>query len=458
MSLPLARAVGLGHRPEIATDLLVRRELVGFVEIVAETCFAQEKARREAAALTEVWPVVPHGVKLSLGSADGIDEARAKRLGALARELRAPLVSEHVAMTRGGDREIGHLTQLPRTMDAVRVVARNVAAARRHLPDVPFLLENVAWSFLWPDDALDEATFYQEVVRATGCPLLLDVGNLYANAVNEGRDPNAVLDAYPLDRVAMIHVAGGVFTHGFYFDTHADPIPSPVMELVARALRAVPDVPVLLERDAGFGDFDALAAEVEALRALRPAARGAGLVDLGARDPGAVRDGASLLERQRAIARLLTDVAAPAGPLAEAIGIPALARSRGILERKRVDDALPLLAHLGPHVASMRGVAEEAMRSSPRASRGAGPRDALRIADVAAFAPGPLVDAARRDRLLLRARFAVSARDDGMRPRVAPFVGQERLTDGTHVVAVKGPGAFAAVHVHERKRRSWRTS
>src|SRR5688500_18240355 len=172
-SRPLA-GVALGWRPELAGDVLRAPDAVDFLEVVADTCFAQPAAWREARALAEVRPVVPHGVKLSLGSADGVDLSRARRLGALARELGAPAVSEHVAFTRAGGREIGHLTPLPFTRAAVRVVARNVAAVRRVLPDVPLLLENVAWTLRWPEDEMDEAAFYAAVAEATGCPLLLD--------------------------------------------------------------------------------------------------------------------------------------------------------------------------------------------------------------------------------------------------------------------------------------------
>src|ERR1700733_12800673 len=96
------RDVGVGYRPELAATLVARPGLVDVVEIVAETCYAQRATRREAGALAEIWPVVPHGVKLSLGSAEGIDVERARRLGALAREVRASVISEHVAFTRAG--------------------------------------------------------------------------------------------------------------------------------------------------------------------------------------------------------------------------------------------------------------------------------------------------------------------------------------------------------------------
>ena len=150
--------------------LLTAPSAVDFVEIIAESCLHRADAAR-GAGLAEIWPVLPHGIKLSLGSADGIDEDHARRLGALCRQLRAPLISEHVAFTRGRRREIGHLTQLPLSRTAVSVVARNLGRVRRHLPDVPFLLENPAWTLRWSDDEMDEGSFFHEIVAATGCDL-----------------------------------------------------------------------------------------------------------------------------------------------------------------------------------------------------------------------------------------------------------------------------------------------
>lgn len=139
--------VGIGWRVEVAADLLASPATADLVEVVAEACFTSPASRREAIAVSRIWPVVPHGVKLSLGSAEGIDLDRARRLGALARDLGAPAITEHIAFVRSGGREIGHLTQLPFTRDAIRAVAANVAAARRVLPDVPLHLENAAWTF-----------------------------------------------------------------------------------------------------------------------------------------------------------------------------------------------------------------------------------------------------------------------------------------------------------------------
>src|SRR5688572_24237208 len=152
MSLP--EGVGIGFRPELSAGLLRAPHTVDFLEVVAESLYSRADWLREAIALREVWPVVPHGVKLSLASAEGVDLDRARKLGELARQLRAPMVTEHIALTRAGGREIGHLTAVPFTREAVSVVARNVAATRRFLPDVPFLLENIAWTLRFSDDAM----------------------------------------------------------------------------------------------------------------------------------------------------------------------------------------------------------------------------------------------------------------------------------------------------------------
>jgi uncharacterized protein (UPF0276 family) len=458
----LTRALGLGHRPELASELLLAPGSVDFVEVVAEACLAEGRVRREVRALAELWPVVPHGVKLSLGSAEGIERARAERLGALARELDAPVVSEHVALTRAGGRDIGHLTPVPRTRLAVRVVARNVDQARRALPDVPLLLENVASPFTWPEDELDEPTFYAAIAEATGCELLLDVGNLYANAVNEGLDPLAVVRAFPLERVRMMHLAGGVFEHGFYYDTHAHPVPDAVLDVLGEALSRAPDAAILLERDAGFEvGLGALLDELSRASQRRPPRRQGGEGELArAAAPTPARRERERLEglalddlvaREAELARLLTSREPPLGALAEAIGRPGLDRARGILQRKRVDDALPLLPRLARHGAEVRAIADAWVTESPRGQNLQAVRDATRIAERAREVPS-LADDARHDGLMLRARFRVpEAHDEPVQPRVTPFFGRERLGSGLVVWAVKGPGRAARVHLREQR-------
>ncbi len=441
--------VGLGWRSELAGDLLATPRVVDFIEVVAETCMVHPRQRDQLAALTHVWPVAVHGVKLSLGSAHGIDVDRAKQLGAVAKALRAPVISEHVAFVRGRDREIGHLTPLPRTRAAVAVVARNVATARRHLPDVPLLLENVACTLDWPDNDFDEPTFYHEVVAATDCDLLLDLSNLWANAVNHGHDPAQVLAAFPLDRVAMVHVAGGAWDDGFYFDTHAAPITAPVVALLHELRRRRGPVPVLLERDAGFGPFSDLVDELETLRVHEfPTEHPPTTAVVSPQSPLPPALDPALAAQQDLLADALASSKAPTAAAVATFGAAALARSRNVLQRKRVDDALPLvprIAGFGPLAYEFAG---RVLADVPRPPYRVAAADALRIA-LAAQAHEALAAAAHVDALLLRARFRGPDRDGLVHPRHLPFIGSTTILPHTFW-AVKGPGAAATIRLSRR--------
>jgi uncharacterized protein (UPF0276 family) len=448
--------VGMGWRPEVAADLLADPGCVDLVEITAEACYASAAARREARAVAARWPVVLHGVKLSLGTAAGLERERPGKLGRLAVELGARAITEHVAFTHAGHagtrHEIGHLTQLPRTRAALEVLARNVAEARRHLPDLPLYLENVAYTVPWPDDEMDEASFFCEVVRRTGCDLLLDLGNLHANALNEGRDPHAVLAAYPLEHVRMVHVAGGVAEDGFYFDTHAHPMPAAIDALLAELVRRIGPVPVILERDADFPPFAELAAELGRLRAacsVAPSSVAAAPPRRSAAAVDAAFDGSALAEAQQRLAELLTVTPDPSPDETAPFDAAAVARGREVLLRKRIDDALPLLPRLRACGHPVVHLARATLLSLPRAPRLAAVTDALRIAERA-VATGTLERAARLDRLLLRSRFSGSAEAGEVRPRRGPFVGRERLPGHGSAWAFKGPGRESSVRVWER--------
>ncbi len=441
----LENLVGIGWRRELSGQLLARPETVGFVEVVAESC-RDPVARREAIALASVWPVVPHGVKLSLGSAEGVSEDRMRELGRLARDVHAPFVSEHVSFVRAGGREIGHLTDLPRTREAVSVVATNVGKLRSRLPDVPLLLENVARTFAFGDEwhEMSEADFYAEIVSATGCELLLDVGNLYANAVNASEDPRAVLGQFPLERVGMVHVAGGVFEDGFYFDTHAHAVPDAVFELVADVRSVRPGVPVLLERDAELDDAGILA-ELSRLRRLPKAS--VALERQPASSSTHERSRVDLLGAQTQLARALTDghVAESSGPFAPG----AIARAKRVLRRKRADDALPLLGHLRARLSPEDALSFGGIDDAPRAPALTAVLDAWRIALGARKRP-ELREAATEDSLVLRARFAnltSSSRQRAPSPRTLPFVGRERLPSGDVLWVYKSIGKDAPVRV-----------
>ena len=256
--------VGIGWRPEIAgfvADLPGLR----FAEVVAESVLARGDLPFGLGELRDRGvAIVPHGVRLSLGGAEPVEPARVEHLAAVADRLGAPLVSEHIAYVRANGVEAGHLLPIPRSREAVDAVVANVRRAQAAL-SVPIALEPIAALFDWPDDELDEGAFLTEILERTGALLLLDVANVYANALNRGTDPLALLDRLPLDRIAYVHVAGGAEHAGIYHDTHTDPVPRPVLDLVTALCERARPPALMLERDGDYPSAADLRAELDAI-------------------------------------------------------------------------------------------------------------------------------------------------------------------------------------------------
>ncbi|MBC9713098.1 DUF692 domain-containing protein [Streptomyces sp. TRM66268-LWL] len=262
---------GIGWRPEIA-EAVERMPGIDWVEVVAEnTCpghLPDSLTRLRERGVT----VVPHGVSLGLGGAERPDAGRLTALAERAEALGAPLVTEHIAFVRaGGERtasttlEAGHLLPVPRTWDALDVLCENVRIAQDALP-VPLALENIAALVAWPGEELTEGQFLTELVERTGVRLLIDVANLHTNHVNRGEDPAKALSELPVEAIAYVHVAGGFERDGVWHDSHAHPVPQPVLDILADLASRVTPPGVLLERDEHFPEPAELERELDAIR------------------------------------------------------------------------------------------------------------------------------------------------------------------------------------------------
>ncbi|WP_309051657.1 DUF692 family multinuclear iron-containing protein [Streptomyces sp.] len=270
--------IGIGWRPEIAEAVEALPGL-DWVEVVAENICAGHLPDSLVRLRERGVTVVPHGVSLGLGGADRPDPARLAALGEKATALGAPLVTEHIAFVRAGGPltatpllEAGHLLPVPRTRDALDVLCENVRMAQDALP-VPLALENIAALFAWPDQEMTEGRFLAELVERTGVRLLIDVANLHTNHLNRGEDPARALAELPVEAIAYVHVAGGVERDGVWHDTHAHPVPEPVLGILADLSSRVSPPGVLLERDDRFPPAEELASELATIRATVSAAR-----------------------------------------------------------------------------------------------------------------------------------------------------------------------------------------
>ncbi|NDZ88653.1 DUF692 domain-containing protein, partial [Streptomyces sp. SID10115] len=263
---------GIGWRPEIA-GAVEDMPGIDWVEVVAENVcpghLPDSLLRLRERGVT----VVPHGVSLGLGGADRPDQGRLTALAERAEALGAPLVTEHIAYVRAGGAltatqplEAGHLLPVPRTRDALDVLCENVRIAQDALP-VPLAVENIAALISWPGEEMTEGQFLYELVERTGVRLLIDVANLHTNHVNRGEDPAKALDELPVEAIAYVHVAGGFERDGVWHDSHAHPVPEPVLAILADLASRVSPPGVLLERDENFPEPGELARELDAIRA-----------------------------------------------------------------------------------------------------------------------------------------------------------------------------------------------
>jgi uncharacterized protein (UPF0276 family) len=258
--------LGIGWRAPLAVMIERRRDL-RFVEVTAEH-FAERRVPAAVDVLREQGRViVPHGISVSLGSAEGMNVEGVKLLESLARRFGSPFVSEHLAWVRAGELEAGHLLPLPRTKAALAVVVENVKRAQGML-SVPLALENVSALFAWPEAEMTEADFLREVLERTGALLLLDTSNVYANAVNVGTRVGDFLDGIPLERLAYVHVGGGEEREGVYHDTHSHAVTAEALGVLAELVKRRRPPGVMLERDDGFPGEAELEGELEKIRAV----------------------------------------------------------------------------------------------------------------------------------------------------------------------------------------------
>ncbi|WP_031108957.1 DUF692 domain-containing protein [Streptomyces sp. NRRL S-146] len=262
---------GIGWRPEIA-DAVERMPGIDWVEAVAENVCSGHLPDSLRRLRERGVTVVPHGVSLGLGGADRPDAGRLTALAERAEALGSPLVTEHIAFVRAGGPltasprlEAGHLLPVPRTRDALDVLCENVRIAQDALP-VPLAVENIAALICWPGEEMTEGQFLYELADRTGVRLLIDVANLHTNHVNRGEDPSKALAELPLEAIAYVHVAGGVERDGVWHDSHAHPVPRPVLDILTDLASRVSPPGVLLERDENFPEPAELENELGAIR------------------------------------------------------------------------------------------------------------------------------------------------------------------------------------------------
>jgi uncharacterized protein (UPF0276 family) len=240
---------GVGLRRQHFAEILADPPPLGWFEVISENFMVPGgNPRRVLAKIRERYPVVLHGVSLSIGSSDPLDERYLDELAALAHDIEPAYVSDHLCWT-GVRGQNGHdLFPVPYTEEALAHVVARVERVQERLGS-RILLENPSSYLTFRHSTLSEAEFLAEVARRADCGILLDVNNVYVSAHNHGFDALEYLETIPVERVGQFHLAGHSHREKLLLDTHDHEVPDGVWDLYRAAVARFGRVPTLIEWD-----------------------------------------------------------------------------------------------------------------------------------------------------------------------------------------------------------------
>ncbi len=257
---------GLGLRSEYYETILQNNPQVDWFEILSENYLVQGgKPLYYLDAIRERFPIVMHGVSMSIGGADPLDFDYLKELKALIKRAQPRWVSDHLCWTGQGGHNLHDLMPLPYNDTAVRHVVDRIKTVQDFL-ERQILLENVSSYVTYKHSIMTEWEFYSRVAEEADCLMLLDINNIYVSSRNHEFDCLEYLNGVPLERVQQFHLAGHTDSGNYVIDTHDHPVVDPVWDLYASALKRFGPVSTMIERDDRMPPFAELMDELNRAR------------------------------------------------------------------------------------------------------------------------------------------------------------------------------------------------
>ncbi|HEY7416731.1 MAG TPA: DUF692 domain-containing protein [Ktedonobacteraceae bacterium] len=244
---------GLGYRRELKQEILAAREKIDFLEVLTDQ-FQPAWMIEELEQLCDVFPVIPHGIGLSVGSMIPLDKDYLRAIKRISDITGSPFYSEHLCVTRAPGIDIGHLSPLWFTEETLENTVSNVSSIQDYLGK-PLILENVTYTFDIPGGSISQTEFFNRLVDATNCGVLLDVTNVYINSVNHKFDPLAFIEQMPLESVVQIHLAGGYWSQGILVDGHSEPVQEESWKLLEALAARCKVRGAILEHDDNFPEW-----------------------------------------------------------------------------------------------------------------------------------------------------------------------------------------------------------
>ena len=257
---------GLGLRPAHYDTILNESPAVDWFEIISENYLVPGgKPLHYLDRIRARYPLAMHGVSLSIGSRDPLNNDYLRQLKALADRIEPAWISDHLCWTGVGGINAHDLLPLPYTEEAIKHVAARIGEVQDFLGR-RFLIENVSSYLTYPESVMTEWEFLREISERADCLILLDINNIYVSSFNHEFNPSSYIEAIPIERVWQFHLAGHQ-NHGDYIiDTHDEPVIDPVWELYAEAVRRFGDVSTMIERDDNIPPLSELLDELQHAR------------------------------------------------------------------------------------------------------------------------------------------------------------------------------------------------
>lgn len=264
---------GVGLRRPHYGDILDHHPALDWFEVISENFMvAGGRPLEVLRKVREHYPIVLHGVSLSIGSTDPLNRNYLNQLSSLARRFKPAWMSDHLCWTGVGGHNLHDLIPLPYTEEALRHVARRIRTVQEIL-ERPILIENVSSYMEFTSSTMSEWEFLASVAKEADCGILLDINNIFVSAFNHRFDPLTYIDAIPVERVIQFHMAGHS-DHGTYLlDTHDHPVREEVWSLYEHAVRRFGAISTLVEWDDNIPEFATLAATADEARRRAQAAR-----------------------------------------------------------------------------------------------------------------------------------------------------------------------------------------
>jgi hypothetical protein len=258
---------GLGLRTEHYQDVLDRRPAnVDWFEILSENYMVDGgKPLHFLDAIRRDYPMVMHGVSMSLGSTDELNYDYLKNLQALIERVEPEWISDHLCWTGVDHKNMHDLLPLPYTEESIRHIADRISRVQDFLGR-QMLIENLSSYITYRDDAMPEWEFLSAIAERADCYLLLDVNNIYVSSYNHRFDPLDYLEGVPADRVWQHHLAGHSNDGNLIIDTHDQDVIDPVWALYEETARRFGPVSTMIERDGNIPPLDEVLAELDHAR------------------------------------------------------------------------------------------------------------------------------------------------------------------------------------------------